>query len=1189
MRITLTTLTVGAGILTALLVGSSGVCHAQVAGNTDLSAVEASAPIPAESVPKAGIFYSAQYPNLPPVPGNFNSLPAWSLGNGVYLLDDVDSGSQAQSGIGMGAMDSGVPAPPGGWGDGGDGTNSPGGASSSYVIPTNGLYLTITGLSNGIVSLNLNNATDMVYEIWSTVSLTNPVWSIEQEVWALTNQTWTPFTVPVLDRTNSLFFYARDWTAVTSNGNDTPDWWFFWYFGTTAMSDTNLDADGIELKYDYINGTDPNIISFTVNATNRYFNTSSATLQTAVSAGVPSYMAAVVDSTNFSVANWMPYDSNLVVNLGSVEGWHSVWVGLRGLPPNAQQTWQQIQLKLLLTPPVLVITNPVPGIVTQPMIEVQGFCFQPLSSLAFDLSNAAGFFTNQQAFVLSQYYDPNAGGYTTNSFQAFDVPLTNGANVLTFYATDPAGNVTTTNFTYTLDYSGKTNPPAIQVFWPQNGDQVSGAEFTLRGSLDDFTASLTAQIIDASGDTNTLQGLVERNGLFWVENVPLLAGTNYVTLTAMDAVGNISTNNLTISVNAGLTIDDFSSELGGTPPNIIPVVTGTVALTNYTIWVNGVQAAQDGQGNWEADSVPLGPGGTAVVEARAIPDSDNNGNGTGSTPPTDGTPVNPTAADSMAAQTQRDQPAVWYMQDYHYTWTSAYTVIYNFPDCPVTSIDSYIGQVDHEYMTGGTADSYLVGSGSDCTGSSGACQNRAFSWPCDNCSVTEVYTDNVGDSITGPTSQLDALVWSEDYSFFQGAMPQAEWDLSENDAGQSISAGLTETYLNVDTESIYSTMTLQTGGKGIPGVQNLFEIGVSAVNFLSRWTDNGQITPDWNTTNVPYSQITVLGKTVGNDGILYTVLPDNATLDITPQAPPPRYTYSVSPSKIVPTLTANLYDLSQTNPTFCVGQQITFTLQGPSAYVNAVVNWNLPTKFVNHSWQATQSVPAPPGPPITEPYGSVNYDIDNSLLTYITTGAITTQCWYVNGQGGTVTVSVSYLFSNGQGASVAALGTFSIVTAKIVDMTNSCSGVNMFTNSSGSLTGIALSDTNNSQGMSITVFVKRPPQFGGKAFITQLFSRTSHWNVPIYIPWSFSTGGFCLDSQIPYQNAIIYLPLSAFRIPSNAPVRPLSFYDSPGLFAPPVGFYTYANIKDDFLDYVQFQPFEGNSIPVTIGLIYGRT
>jgi len=36
--------------------------------------------------------------------------------------------------------------------------------------------------------------------------------------------------------------------------------------------------------------------------------------------------------------------------------------------------------------------------------------------------------------------------------------MTNGLNVINVVATDVAGNVTTTNFNLTLDYTSKTNP-----------------------------------------------------------------------------------------------------------------------------------------------------------------------------------------------------------------------------------------------------------------------------------------------------------------------------------------------------------------------------------------------------------------------------------------------------------------------------------------------------------------------------------------------------------------------------------------------------------------------------------------------------------------------------------------------------------------------------------------------------------
>jgi hypothetical protein len=473
-------------------------------------------------------------------------------------------------------------------------------------------------------------------------------------------------------------------------------------------------------------------------------------------------------------------------------------------------------------------------------------------------------------------------------FQAFDVPLMNGANVLTFHATDMAGNVTTTNFSYTLDYSGKTNLPAIQVYWPQNGDQVSGTEFTLRGSLDDFTASLTAQIVNSSGGTNTVQGLVERNGLYWVENVPLLAGTNYVTLTAMDAAGNISTTNLMISLSAGLTIDDFASELGGDPRNVVPVVTGTVALTNYTLWVNGVQATQDGQGNWEADSVPVGPGGTAVVETRAIPNSDNNGNGTGTAPSTDGTPSNPTADDSIAAQTQFNQPTMIYLQSYDYQANGTTIDYYNcVTNCPATWTHIVDSQFCWDVMAGGTDTEYVEDDLDGCDGPFPTeWEKDVYTYFIDFWPPTlpgeSVYTDSLGDygTSSAPAPSVPMVEWSEtDHPFWNFAPEQCPAS-AQGDA-------------NIQTTT---TVTLQTGGKGVIGYQNVIEIYISATAYLT-YSYDSDFNQIWTTQAVPGDQITINGQTANANGQIFVVLPDNSTMDETPQTPFQRYTYSEDATK----------------------------------------------------------------------------------------------------------------------------------------------------------------------------------------------------------------------------------------------------------------------------------------------------
>ena len=130
---------------------------------------------------------------------------------------------------------------------------------------------------------------------------------------------------------------------MTENNNTTPDWWLWKYFGNLGltMSDTNLDSGGVNtLLLRLQNGLDPNVISFSIQVTNNYVTTSSPNLQLNVTAGTPGYYTVLVDSTNFATTNWTAYtSSNLTVNLGANEGWHEIWVGLRGLPLDAQQTW----------------------------------------------------------------------------------------------------------------------------------------------------------------------------------------------------------------------------------------------------------------------------------------------------------------------------------------------------------------------------------------------------------------------------------------------------------------------------------------------------------------------------------------------------------------------------------------------------------------------------------------------------------------------------------------------------------------------------------------------------------------------------------------------------------------------------------------------------------------------------------
>src|SRR5665213_807381 len=317
-----------------------------------------------------------------------------------------------------------------------------------------------------------------------------------------------------------------------SDGDGLPDWWEMYWFGTLVETGSSLDANGNTLATDYqnyLNGTptDPDIIAFTIATTNNYVNHTNASVQLNITGGFPAKYAVSVDDTNYAAdASWHTYmGTNLTVNLGTTQGWHNIWIALKGPATNATVTWAWTRLKLDLTPPQLTITSPTNSTVTVPLIQLAGFCPEPLDSISYDLTNALGLVTNQDAGITSQHYDTNTWDFTTNYFEALDIPLTNGVNTIILHATDLAGNMTTLTTNFTLDYTTATNP-VVNLYWPQNGTLVCNGNYTWRGWVDDPTATVTASITDTNGNTNIFYGLVERNGDFWVENLPM-TGTSY--------------------------------------------------------------------------------------------------------------------------------------------------------------------------------------------------------------------------------------------------------------------------------------------------------------------------------------------------------------------------------------------------------------------------------------------------------------------------------------------------------------------------------------------------------------------------------------------------------------------------------------------------------------------------------------
>ena len=292
-----------------------------------------------------------------------------------------------------------------------------------------------------------------------------------------------------------------------------------------------------------------------------------------------------------------------------------VQVGLCGLATNSAQAWQSVTLIRDATPLTLELTNMMDLRGSRPFIDPTGYTTRALKSITWSVVDANGATSSADGMLVAQSWNPLDRYHTTNWFECVDVPLALGGNLISIQAVDWAGNVAVTNFEYFLDFTGDTTLPSLRLVWPQSGAHVYGDSFNVQAWTDNDTAALTLACYGTNGTVQTLKGVVERGGNVWVQNVPLAAGTNNFTLTAVSAGGySRGINFSVIQSDAAWAVtplrqDDLKYGYAK--------VTGTIADSDAKVTVNGIQGTNYGNGSWEADYVPLPPGGTVAVQATA--------------------------------------------------------------------------------------------------------------------------------------------------------------------------------------------------------------------------------------------------------------------------------------------------------------------------------------------------------------------------------------------------------------------------------------------------------------------------------------------------------------------------------------------------------------------------------------------
>ena len=344
---------------------------------------------------------------------------------------------------------------------------------------------------------------------------------------------------------------------------------------------------------------------------------------------------------------------------------------------------------------------------------------------------------------------------------------------------------------------------------------------------------------------------------------------------------------------------------------------------------------------------------------------------------------------------------------------------------------------------------------------------------------------------------------------------------------------------------------LQTGGKGQSSRQNLFCISGSAVQVII--------------TNTPYTyqsipaqniKITGTSKTLGSDGNLYVVEHDNTEVDITPQVSGmDYYTFNVTAQKYTLTLTANGNDLSVINPEFCVGQNVTFSPSWDSnpGAVDTTAHWHLPGDYKNESYAYSSTC--------------TSYRLNSDLLTNLSTS-----CWYVNKPGGACSMFEILHFSNGQYASIAAKGSFTVYRPTIsLEPLTTAPYYTLTTNIVGLYSFLKLGKNDESGDGEMQFTVDINSKYGGTIGLTQLI--TANYSNPLYV---FSTER-CDGSEF-YDGPWTVTGTTDFSAPSGL----TSLDDGPSEY------WVDPNIVSlSARDFARFQPSGG--IPVTLGIVTWET
>ncbi len=510
-----------------------------------------------------------------------------------------------------------------------------------------------------------------------------------------------------------------------------------------------------------------------------------------------------------------------------------------------------------------------------------------------------------------------------------------------------------------------------------------------------------------------------------------------LTLTVTDAAGHSSVTNIgVIQSTVTLTMDSPTDPSQLWHPAMD--VSGTISVSGYAVSVNGIAATVSGNA-WSAPNVPVPPGGVASFTMLAISGGQTNANKSNPAKPDLGIIIQ---SDMQAATNHTDARREF--------WD-----VWNDGTCDETWVTNELAQ----HWTNG-----LGGSASSTVASDFWVGD--WGWPIPGQWNMTRDPDYPGILLGGwlfpatnsvPYANYDRGLGAVPYGFSVNAPLGCEYcEVQTNYTTKTTSDdGLeVDTFYRTYKRNARTTMMLVSGGRGMPARPTLhritgwvkhipadhFDANPSYYDFIK--TD---VPPTFyhNLPHVPNASVHLLGNNTLHDdpntpgaGSLYYVTPAGAgPIDCTPTVYGDNFytwgfsdfpddgndTPSFSDTPYQPFITANSINITTNTPTFCVGQNIIFSIgwNGSPPYVEGVTHWTLPGTFVNTN---------------PYPYCPTYYNKNADFLTriYSRDNTLRTWCWYVRDfVAQSASVAMNLTFPNGQTIFIGSAGKFTVYRPEI--------------------------------------------------------------------------------------------------------------------------------------------------------------